>query len=64
VKADTLVLGGTADQYFDVEAFTETARLIPSAQLKLFEGETHMLPIERRGEVAQVLKAFLAPVAA
>jgi pimeloyl-ACP methyl ester carboxylesterase len=43
-----LGIGGTADQLFDRSAFEETASLIPGARLRLFEGETHMLPIERR----------------
>ncbi len=59
VKADTLILGGTADQYFDVEAFTETGRLIPSARVELFDHETHMLPLERGADVARVLSSFL-----
>ena len=59
VGCPTLILGGTADQYFDREVFEETARLIPSAQLQIFERETHMLPIEKSRAVAAAIGAFL-----
>lgn len=61
IAAETLVLGGTADQYFDPDAFAETARMIPAGRLHLFRGETHMLPVERGRDVARALAAFLAP---
>lgn len=54
-----MIIGGSADQYFDVAAFEETARRIPVARLELFDGETHMLPVERRRDVARVLAEFL-----
>ncbi|HEX8436572.1 alpha/beta hydrolase [Archangium sp.] len=60
IVAPTLVIGGTADQFFDTPVFEETARMIPNARLALWEGETHMLPIEKRGEVAIAVAAFLA----
>jgi pimeloyl-ACP methyl ester carboxylesterase len=59
IAAPTLIVGGTRDIFFDVGALEETARMIPSAQLKLFRDETHMLPIERARSVAKVVKAFL-----
>jgi hypothetical protein len=37
----------------------EAARLIPSAQLKLFKDETHMLPVERARDVRKVVAGFL-----
>ena len=54
-----MIVGGTADQYFDAAAFEETARRIPVARLELFDGETHMLPVERRRDVARVVAEFL-----
>ncbi len=60
ITTPALVMGGTADQYFDPRVFEETAATIPGASLKLFEGETHMLPIERSGGVAAALGAFMA----
>lgn len=59
IQARTLIIGGTHDPFFDVNAMKETAHLIPWTQLKLFDGETHMLPIERARDVAKVVKAFL-----
>jgi pimeloyl-ACP methyl ester carboxylesterase len=60
ITAPTLVIGGTADQFFGTRVFEETAGMIPGARVALFEGETHMLPIERRGDVADAVAAFLA----
>lgn len=59
IGAETLIIGGNADQYFDVAAFEETARRIPAARLELFDGETHMLPVERKRDIARVLAEFL-----
>lgn len=59
IRAPTLIVGGTKDPFFDVEAMEETARLIPSAQLKLFRGETHMLPVERARDVRRLVAGFL-----
>jgi len=59
IEQDTLVIAGTSDQYFDRDALSETASMIKHARLELFEGETHMFPIERSGDVASRLAAFL-----
>jgi pimeloyl-ACP methyl ester carboxylesterase len=60
ITAPTLVVGGTSDQFFDTRVFEETAEMIPGARVALFEGEIHMLPIERSGDVAGAVQAFLA----
>jgi len=60
ITVPTLVVGGTRDQFFDVEAFRETAALIPGARLELFPGETHMVPLERSVAVRRVITRFLA----
>jgi len=60
IAAPTLVIGGTADQFFGTRVFRETAEMIPGARVALFEHETHMVPIERSGDVAAVVAAFLA----
>lgn len=60
ISTRTLVIGGTRDQFFDRAAYDETAGMIPQARLALFEGETHMLPAERSGDVAREIAAFLA----
>jgi pimeloyl-ACP methyl ester carboxylesterase len=59
IRARTLIVGATRDPFFDVEAMDETARMIPSSEIKLFEGETHMLPVERARDVAKTVRAFL-----
>lgn len=59
IQARTLIVGGTRDPFFDVDAMEETARLIPGAQLKLFKSETHMLPVERARDVAKVVRVVL-----
>ena len=59
IQARTLIVGGTRDPFFDAAAMEETARLIPSAHLKLFKGETHMLPVERARHVRRAVSAFL-----
>jgi len=59
IRARTLIVGATRDPFFDAEAMEEAARLIAGAQLKLFKGETHMLPVERARDVAKVVRAFL-----
>lgn len=60
ITCPTLLIGGNADQFFDRLAIEETAALILNAQLRLFENETHMLPIERSAEVAAAIKAFVS----
>lgn len=59
IRARTLIVGGTRDQFFDTEVLEEAASLIPNAQLKLFAKETHMLPVERARDVAKVISHFL-----
>ncbi len=59
IAAETLVVAGTADQFFDRDALEETARSIPRSRLELFEGERHMLPVERRRDIDRLLADFL-----
>jgi pimeloyl-ACP methyl ester carboxylesterase len=61
IVCPTLVIGGTADQYFDRDAAEETASLITGARIHLFEGETHMLPIEQSRRIAGVIADFSDP---
>jgi (E)-2-((N-methylformamido)methylene)succinate hydrolase len=60
ITARTLVIGGSEDQFFGGDAMPETAAGIPGAKIKLLRGETHMMPIERPGEVAAAIGQFLA----
>ena len=59
VTARTLIVGGTADQFFGDGMQQQTAALVPNMTLALFPGETHMVPIERPRAVAATLRAFL-----
>lgn len=59
ITTQTLVIGGTEDQFFGVEEFKRTAECIKDATLRLFEQETHMLPVERRKDVAKAVKDFV-----
>lgn len=59
VRAPTLVIGGTADQFFDVAAFRETTASITGARLHLFSRETHMVPLERSRDVRRAITEFL-----
>lgn len=59
IRVKTLVIGGTEDQFFGVEEFTATAEGIKGAALRLFTGETHMLPVERTKDVARAVKEFV-----
>jgi pimeloyl-ACP methyl ester carboxylesterase len=59
IAAPCLIVGGTRDQFFGDGMQQRTAALLPRAQLELVPGETHMLPVERAGHVARVLRAFL-----
>ena len=59
IRAPTLVIAGTADQLFDRAALEETARLIRGSCVRLFEGETHMLPVERSTACRAAIATFL-----
>lgn len=60
IQAKTLVIGGTQDPFFGVEEIKVTAEAIRGAKLLLFENETHMLPVERKGDVSKIVKEFVA----
>lgn len=59
ITAKTLIIGGTADQFFGDGMMERTAEAIPDAKLALFPGETHMVPVEKRRAVAAKLREFL-----
>ncbi|HET7690601.1 MAG TPA: alpha/beta hydrolase [Nocardioidaceae bacterium] len=42
VTAPTLVLGGTADVFYDLQDFRRTAEAIPDGRAVIFEGRSHM----------------------
>lgn len=59
IQTKTLVIGGTQDPFFGVAEFEATAKAIKGAKLRLFEDETHMLPVERKGDVSKIVKEFI-----
>jgi len=59
IISPALVIGGTADRYFDRGALEGTACLIPGAQIHPFEREKHMPPIEKSAEVTGAITDFL-----
>ena len=42
ITIPVLVIGGDQDRYFPLEAYEETARLIPGAILRIHRGQGHM----------------------
>ena len=54
-----MIIGGSADQFFG-GMFEPTAAAIPNATLAMFDGETHMVPVERARPVGAKLRGFLA----
>lgn len=55
-----LIVGGTADIFFSEEIFRELAAKVKNSSLVLFEGEHHMLPVEKAGAVKKIFLDFLA----
>jgi pimeloyl-ACP methyl ester carboxylesterase len=63
IHVPSLILGGSADQFFGDGVMEEAAAGIACAQLHLVSGETHMLPAERPEACRAVLATFLGPIA-
>ncbi|HYF22779.1 MAG TPA: alpha/beta hydrolase [Caulobacteraceae bacterium] len=59
VKAPTLIVGGSRDQFFGDGVMQEAAARIPAARVELLDGETHMAPVERAGAVAAAIARFM-----
>lgn len=59
IRSSTLILWGTADTINDIELGRETQRLLPHAEMKVFEGAGHGLPVERPAEFNQAVLDFL-----
>ncbi|MBP2448354.1 alpha/beta fold hydrolase [Rhizobium leguminosarum] len=54
----TLVIVGSRDPFF-AEAVVEAGIRAPNLQTSMFEGETHMVPVERDKAVKQIVSTFL-----
>lgn len=59
IPNSTMILWGTADAVNNIELGRETERLLPHAELRVFDGAGHNLPIERPAEFNQALLDFL-----
>lgn len=58
VDVPVLVIGGTHDNLTPLFHLKEIARSIPGAELKVLEGGGHMLMLERRHELEQLIAEF------
>ena len=52
-------LGGTADEFFSESIFRKLASKVKNCQLKLLEGEHHMVPVEQAGKIKKIVLGFL-----
>ncbi|RYD83360.1 MAG: alpha/beta hydrolase [Verrucomicrobiaceae bacterium] len=59
-RTPTVIVGGSRDQFF-ADAMVEVRVRGPGIKTAIFEGETHMVPIERARAVKQIVSDFLAP---
>jgi pimeloyl-ACP methyl ester carboxylesterase len=60
VAVPTLVVAGSRDTFTPPDVSVAMAEAIPGAQLVLIPGGSHILPLEEREKVQEVLRAFLA----
>jgi proline-specific peptidase len=59
VRQPVLVLGGRFDRTCQVEASEELARLLPAAELVIFEESAHMMYVEENARYLDVVRDFL-----
>lgn len=59
VSVPTLVVAGSRDTFTPPEVSAAMAEAIPGAQLVLIPGGSHILPLEERDKVRDLLRAFL-----
>jgi pimeloyl-ACP methyl ester carboxylesterase len=58
IRAPTLIVGGREDRFYAPELFEETARLIPGAELHLFEGRGHVTALSDK-RAREAISRFL-----
>ncbi|WEZ82634.1 hypothetical protein P6U16_16495 [Rhizobium sp. 32-5/1] len=58
LNTPTIIIGGSRDQFF-AEAMVEAHAYAPNLKTAIFEGETHMFPIERAKAVKKIVSGFL-----
>jgi pimeloyl-ACP methyl ester carboxylesterase len=59
IRVPTLVVAGSKDTFTPAEVSVAMAESIPGARLELFEGGSHILPLEARERLRDVLRDFL-----
>lgn len=59
ITCQTLIIGGTADQFFSEQNYNELASNIKESQLILFPDETHVVPVEKLKKVKAILNRFI-----
>jgi pimeloyl-ACP methyl ester carboxylesterase len=64
VMAPTLIVAGERDAFTPRAVSEEMADALPAAQLEVYEGATHYLPIEYPGRLSDDLRAFFGSLAA
>ena len=60
IRVPTLVVAGSRDTFTPPEVSVAMAEAIPGARLELISGGSHILPLEERERVGQLLRDFLA----
>lgn len=58
-RVSTMIVGGSRDQFF-ADAIVEVRLLDPGIKTTFFEGETHMIPLERARAVKQIVSDFFS----
>ena len=56
-RTPTIIIGGSRDQFF-AESMAEARVRAPEIKTAIFEGETHMVPVERARAVKQIVADF------
>lgn len=62
IRVPTLVVAGSKDTFTPPEVSVAMAESIPGARLVLIPGGSHILPLEERDQLREVLRDFLAPL--
>lgn len=62
VGVPALVVAGEEDAFTPPEVSEAMARMMPGSQFVLVRGGTHILPLEEREQLREILASFLAPV--
>jgi pimeloyl-ACP methyl ester carboxylesterase len=60
IRVPTLVVAGSKDTFTPPEVSVAMAESIPGARLLLIPGGSHILPLEERTQLGEVLRDFLA----